>query len=83
MATSPLNILLFVSKICPKNRSIFQIELWKPSCCDPELWSLLEECWSREEQLRPSFAQVDLFFRRRAKVLLSQQQHKNNFGVQV
>ena len=66
-----------------KSITIFQIELWKPACCDPELWSLLEECWSREEQMRPSFAQVDLFFRRRAKVLLSQQQHKNNFGVQV
>ena len=65
--------------------SIFQIELWKPSCCDPELWSLLEECWSREEQQRPSFAQVDLFLRRKAKVLLAkkQQQSNSDFGVQV
>ena len=64
----------------------FQIELWKPECCDSELWELLEECWSREEQLRPTFAQLDLFLKRKTIMMAAAahaQNNKTSFGVQV
>jgi hypothetical protein len=44
---------------------LFQIELWKPDCCENDVWELLEECWNREEQMRPNFAQIDLFLKRK------------------
>ena len=45
----------------------FQLELIKPAICeDNEIWEMLEECWSRDEQMRPNFAQIYLFLKRKA-----------------
>jgi hypothetical protein len=43
-----------------------QVELMKPEVCDKEVWELMEECWNRDEHLRPTFAEINLFLRRKS-----------------
>ena len=45
---------------------ISQTDLKRPELCEKEVWSLLQECWNREEKSRPNFAEILLFLKRKA-----------------
>ena len=43
----------------------FQVELPQPDVCEKDVWELIEECWNREENQRPTFAEIELFLKRK------------------
>ncbi len=47
------------------SRPLPQLELIKPDTCEKDVWDLLEECWNRDEQSRPTFAEISLFLKRK------------------
>jgi len=51
-----------------------QLDLTQPTACEDDVWELIEECWNREESRRPSFSEINLFFKRKC---ISWPQHKS------
>ena len=41
------------------------MELSQPEHCERDIWDLLEECWNRDEDCRPTFSEISMFLKRK------------------
>ena len=51
--------------------SNFQVELSPPEHCERDIWDLLEECWNRDEDSRPTFSEISMFLKRKSLTVCS------------
>ena len=50
---------------------LFQVELSQPEHCERDIWDLLEECWNRDEDARPTFSEMSMFLKRKSLAVTS------------
>ncbi|XP_059092604.1 discoidin domain-containing receptor 2-like [Tigriopus californicus] len=43
-----------------------QHDLLPPDHCEMDVWEMMEECWSRDEDRRPNFTEINLFLKRKS-----------------
>lgn len=56
--------------------SNFQVELSQPESCERDIWELLEECWNREEEGRPTFSEISMFLKRKSLATSNEVENK-------
>ena len=71
-------LLLLCNKKMESHFSVsnFQVELSQPESCERDIWELLEECWNREEEGRPTFSEISMFLKRKSLATSNEVENK-------